>query len=481
MIYKADILLRRIIDLPPTAWVTVQTVVTQVIGIGLFAIQAPLLGPTAFGLFSFVMVFVGFCELVLNGGVTEALISIRSIEDRHYAVVTTISAAFSVVLGLVVFIAAHPLARLCGQPDSYALFRYMAVLPLITSFAAAPNAAAKREMQFRALAIRAIVGWVVGGAVGVILAFRGDGAWALVFQALIQRAVSVIALWLSVPIRLRFSWSSRHLQDVWKYTAPIVLASGMGWASGQIPRLILGIWLGPTDLGLFSMAARLCDILVQTAVVPSTVVARVSLRQFAVSPEGRDEAIHRVLYHMCAWCFPLAIGGAVLLPDLFHVWLDSRWYPGIVSSQLMLLMAVPLVTVYLGNAILMAFNEQHYDALISTLQTISTVLVVLIAAPFGLLIAVLAIVFRPFLLLPLQISILTRRCAIRARVLFVPQLPSFAAASLAGAVVYFSRPALEAHVGSGATLVLLGIAGLIIYFGSLAALSPRRRAAAGCA
>lgn len=463
--------------MPPTAWVTVQTVVTQVIAIGLFAIQAPLLGPTAFGLFSFVMVFVGFCELVLNGGVTEALISIRSIEDRHYSVVTTISAAFSLLLGLIVFAAAHPLAQLCGQPDSYQLFRYMAVLPLITSFAAAPSAAAKRDMHFRALAVRAIVGWVAGGTVGVILAFRGDGAWALVFQALIQRVVSVIALWLSVPIRLRFAWSARHLQDVWKYTAPIVLASVMGWAQGQIPRLILGIWLGPTDLGLFSMATRLCEILVQTAVVPSTVVARVSLRKFAVDPEGRDEAIHRVLYHMCAWCFPLSIGGAALLPDLFRVWLDARWYPGIVASQLMLLMAVPLVTVYLGNAILMAFNEQHYDALISTLQTISTVVVVLIAAPFGLLIAVLAILVRPFLLLPLQISILTRRCAIRPRVLFAPQLPSLAAACLAGAVVYFSRPVLEAHLGSAITLVLLGTAGLILYFAALAACSPQGTAA----
>lgn len=459
--------------MPPTAWVTVQTVVTQVIAIGLFAIQAPLLGPTAFGLFSFVMVFVGFCELVLNGGVTEALISIRSIEDRHYSVVTTISAAFSLVLGLVVFAAAPYLAQLCGQPESYPLFRYMAVLPLITSFSAAPSAAAKRDMYFRALAVRAIVGWVAGGAVGVILAFHGDGAWALVFQALIQRVVSVIALWLSVPIRLRFAWSSRHLQDVWKYTAPIVLASVMGWAQGQIPRLILGIWLGPTDLGLFSMAARLCEILVQTAVVPSTVVARVSLRKFAVNPEGRDEEIHRILYHMCAWGFPLAIGGAALLPDLFHVWLDARWYPGIVASQLMLLMAVPMVTVYLGNAILMAFNEQHYDALISTLQTISTVVVVLIAAPFGLLIAVLAILIRPFLLLPLQISIIARRCGIRPRVLFAPQLPSLAAACLAGAVVYFSRPLVEAHWGSAATLVLLGTAGLIIYFASLAAWSPQ--------
>ena len=455
---------------------TVQTVLTQVIGLALFAIQAPLLGPTAFGVFSFVMVFVGFCELVLNGGVTEALISIRAIEAEHFAVVTTVTALFSLVLGVAVFAAAHPLAGFCGEPATYPLFRWMAILPVITSFAAAPNAAAKRDMQFRALAVRAILGWLVGGIVGVVLAIRGYGAWALVWQALIQRVVSVVTLWLSVPIPLRFAWSPRHFEDVWHFTAPIVLASTMGWAAGQIPRLILGIFLGTTDLGLYSMAARLSDILVQTAIVPSTVVARVSLLRFATSSQGRDEAIGNLMRRMSVLCFPLAVGGAALLPPLFHVWLDPRWFGGILPSQIMLLMAVALVTNQMANTILMAFNEQHYDALVSTLQTVAIVLLVLVFARFGLLIAVLAIALRPVLMLPLQLAILARRCALRARVLLSPQLPALVAAALAGALVCLIRPLLEARLGSGGALVLLGFAGAALYALFLTLLS--RQAAA---
>lgn len=472
-------LLKRIIDLPPTAWVTVQTVLTQVIGIVLFAIQAPLLGPTAFGLFSFVMVFVGFCELVLNGGVTEALISIRSIEPRHFEVVTTVAALFSVLLGVIVFAAARPLAGFCGEPGAYPLFRWMAILPLITSFAAAPNAAAKREMQFRALAVRAILGWLVGGAVGIVLAVRGDGAWALVWQALIQRLVSVITLWFSVPLRLRFAWSSRHFEDVWRFTAPILLATTMGWAAGQIPRLILGIFLGSRDLGLYSMAARLSDILVQTAIVPSTVVARVSLLRFVTVSRERDEAIGNILRRMSVLCFPLAIGGAALLPPLFHVWLDPSWFGGILAGQIMLLMTVALVTNQMANTILMAFNEQHYDAMISTVQTMAIVLLVLLFARFGLLIAVLAIALRPILLLPLQLSALASRCRLRPGILLSPQLPALAAAALAGALACVVRPALEMRLGSGPTLVLLAVAGAMVYAASLTMFSRQAAAALG--
>jgi O-antigen/teichoic acid export membrane protein len=473
------ILLRRFSDLSPTAWVTTQTVVTQVIGLALFAVQAPLLGPTAFGLFSFVMVFVGFCELVLNSGVTDALISIRSIEARHFEVVTTITALFSLLLGVLVFATARQLADFCGQPTAYPLFRWMAVLPLITSFAAAPNAAAKREMLFRPLAIRAILGWLAGGTVGVVLAIRGAGAWALVWQALVQRLVSVVALWICVPIRLRFAWSPRHFVDVWRFAVPVILASVMGWASGQIPRLILGIYLGPMDLGLYSMAARLNDILVQAAIVPSTVVARVSLRHFAGNPQGRDERISGILRRMSVLCFPFAVGGAALLPPVFHVWLDPQWFGGILPSELMLLMGVPLLSVYMINAVLLAFNEQHYDAILSTLQTLLIVILTLFFARFGLLIAVAAIALRPVLMLPVQLAFLARRCALRASVLLSSQMPALAAATLAGALVWLVRTPLEARLGSVLTFLLLALAGATVYAVFLSMLSRQGAAILG--
>lgn len=452
---------------------TAQTVLTQVIGLALFAVQAPLLGPTAFGLFSFVMVFVGFCELVLSGGATEALLSIGAIESRHFEVVTTVSVLFSLVLGAGIFAGARPLAEFCGQPALMPLFRWMAILPLIASFTSSPNAATKREMQFRPLAIRAIVGFLAGGVVGVILTIRGDGAWALVWQAIVQRFVSAVVLWLGVPIKLRFAWSARHFRELWKFAAPVIVASMMGWASGQIPRLILGLFLGPTDLGLFGMAARLNDILVQATILPTATVDRVSLRQFATNPDGRDGAIRRVMFKLSALCFPLAIGGAAALPALFHVWLDPRWFGGIVPSQLMLLTCVPLVTVYAASAVLLAFNRQAADALISTTQTLAIVAVVFVSAPFGLLIAVAAIALRPAVMLPLQLTVLSRKCAVHARTLVSPQMPALVAAALMGIAVGLLRSYLETHYGSVPALLIAVAAGAAIYVGLMLVLLPR--------
>lgn len=456
-------LLNVIANPSPTAWVTAQTLLTQVIGLGLFAVQAPLLGPTAFGLFSFVMVFISFCEIVLGTGTADALLSIARIESRHFAVVTTVGLLAALAVAVAIFFAAHPLAALWGQPALAPLFQWMAVLPVINAFAAAPYAATKRDMLFRPLAVRAITGVLAGGIVGVVLAVRGYGAWALVWQAIIQRLVSVVVLWLAVPIKLRFAWSPRHFHEVWRFAAPVILASVMGWAWGQIPRLILGLYLGPTDLGLYSMAARLNDILVQAAIIPSTAVARVSLRQLAENTEARDAAMSRVLFRMSALCFPLCIGGAAALPALFHVWLDPRWFAAIVPSQLLLLSCVPLVASYFSSSVFLASNQQSSEAFLSTLQAVFVTVLALVSAPFGLLAAVIALAVRPVLMLPIQLAVLARKCAVPARAMLRPQIPMLAASALIGIGMSWLRSYLEARYGGVTALTLVCGAGVVSY------------------
>src|SRR5882724_8139632 len=67
--------------LSPTSWLTTKTVFSQLFALLLFAIQAPVLGPKAFGLISIVMVFVGFCKNVRGGAPGEALFWLRKTDE----------------------------------------------------------------------------------------------------------------------------------------------------------------------------------------------------------------------------------------------------------------------------------------------------------------------------------------------------------------------------------------------------------------
>ena len=462
----------RAFALAPTAWVTIQTVSQQLVAIAILAVQAPILGPRAFGLFALVMVFIGFCEFVVGSAATEALISIRRIEERHFHAMTGITVLISLLLGAAAFAAAPSLARIFGDADLAPVLRWMAVLPVLSAFSAAPLAATKREMQFRPTALRGIAGTIAGGLAGLTLALLGAGVWALIWQALVQRAVAVVVLWRLVPLRFGLSLSWRHLGEMRQFAATVAVSRVMNWASAQLPRLILGLFLGTTELGLFALAARLNDIVSQIALEPRATVARVDLRRWAADVEGLDAAARRLFMQMSAICFPLCIGGAVIVPTLFHTWLNPHWFGAIVPAQLMLLMGVPSVTFYCASALFLALNHQASEAFVSTVQTVTAAVVTLISAPLGLTVATAAISARPLALLPLPVALLNHRCGISARAMLLAQRPALLAAALMGVAVWLLGALLESRLSGIVELLALIVAGAVIYLVLLMALLP---------
>jgi O-antigen/teichoic acid export membrane protein len=449
--------------LSPTSWLTTKTVFSQVFALALFAIQAPLLGPRAFGLISIVMVFVGFCEYVPGEAAAESLISIRAIDDRHFSTMTTANVALSLVIGALVFLGAGTIAHWFGDPEVARMLRVMAILPAISAFAAAPTAATKRDLQFGPLALRSIGSVVLGGLVGLVLTLTGAGVWALVWQALVTRLVSTVVLWYAVPLKFSLRFSARHFGDLVQFAFPTMVSKFLSWSCQQIPRVMLGRYWGSTDLGLFSLAARLGDLLMEVAVVPRYAAARVELRKHVNDPAELDAALQRTLTLLSVFCFPLCVGGAAVVPTLFHVWLDPRWAGAIVPAQAMLLTCIALVTQYMGGATLLAMNFQRSEALVSIAQTVATLVAVAVCAPFGVVAASVGIAARPYVLLPLTVSLLRRRCGIAPASVFRPQMPALAASLAMGGCVWLLRLALGGVMSDAAALPLLVACGGVIY------------------
>lgn len=449
--------------LSPTSWLTTKTVFSQVFALLLFAIQAPLLGPRAFGLISIVMVFVGFCEYVPVEAAADSLISIRKIDERHFSTMTTANVMLSLIIGLIVFLGADTIARWFHDPELAAMLRWMAILPTISAFAAAPTAATKRDMQFGPLAVRSIGSVLAGGGVGLVLTLTGAGVWALVWQALVTRLVATVVLWYAVPLKFSMRFSAAHFRDLLQFAFPTMVSRFLTWSSQQIPRVMLGLYWGSTELGLFSLAARLGDLLMEVAVVPRYSVARVELRTHCNDHPALEAALERLLMISAVFCFPLCVGGAAVVPTLFHVWLDPRWAGAVMPAQVMLLACGALVTQYLGNAALLAMNLQRSEALVSIAQTLATVIAVAVCAPYGILAASVGIAARPYLLLPLSLWLLGRRCGIAPAVVFRPQLPALLASGVMGVCVWLSRVALTGVIAEVVTLPLLVVIGAIVY------------------
>jgi O-antigen/teichoic acid export membrane protein len=175
--------------------------------------------------------------------------------------------------------------------------------------------------------------------------------------------------------------------------------------------------------------------------------------------------------------FPICCGFASITPTLFAVFLDNRWQPGIVPAQIMAFTVVPLTFYYCCTAVLLAAREPHLDSRSAVILTASSVLTVLVAAPFGIKIVCCALVLQSAAFLPVPLTMVRRACASSPFAVVWKQLPLLAAAAIMGLGVAVVAPFIDLRIGHLATLPVLIVVGVAIYvpLAALAAPSDTKR------
>lgn len=402
----------RLPTLSPVAWLTADRVTQQVLWLILFAILAPILGPRPYGLFSIVMVFVGFCEFILLEGAIEALVTVRDLHHLHTTTANAANAVIAIVFGVVMSVLAPAIGGAFHDPQMQNIVWAMASLPLLSSLSAVPIAVLRRSLKYQQLAVRSILGLVIGGVFGIVLALAGAGVWALVLQVIAQRLAELVIAWIAVPIRFGAAWSAPHFRELRPVAMNVFTARMTSLVTGQFPRIVLGYTLGPTEVGLFALANRFMEVVMQTAVQPRTAVGRIEMRAAEAGSVEFARQFARMVQSVSILSFPLILGLTALVPQLFSLWLDRRWAAGVVPTQLILLSGLPMVLFYCIDAALLAGNSSALFRKMANLQGLTTAVTVLCCAPFGLDVTCLALAIRPWLVVPLFVTMFSRECRI---------------------------------------------------------------------
>jgi O-antigen/teichoic acid export membrane protein len=426
----------RLASLSSVSWVTIEKVAQQVLWLVLFSILAPVLGPGPYGVFSIVMVFIGFCELVLGDGMVEVLVTLLELEQPHVATTNLLAGLVAAGLGVLLCVIA-PAAGAMFQVDDIRRVMYaLAPLPLLSFLSAAPMAKLRRDMQFRRLALRSIISLALGGAAGIGLALAGGGIWALALQVVVQRVSEAGIAWASVPLRFQFGWSQPHFAEIRPIAINVFSARVMMYASAQAPRLVLGYVLGPVQVGLFALASRFLDMVMSTMVFPRIAVGRIELRTLPRGGREFAELFTAMVRDVSLVSAPLLLGAAAVMPELYRIWLDPRWLPGVASAQLLLLSGPPLALVYCFDAAFLAARLPAVFSRTSTIQAVTTVATVLVVSPFGLNAACFALLLRSWAMLPVYVALLRRTCRIDAATYLPLPLRLLAGAALMAAALY---------------------------------------------
>ncbi len=282
-----------------------------------------------------VLVFRRLLFLFSDFAFTPALVQRRHLTDKDRSTAfwsSLILGAFATIIGIGI---AGWVAAFFGEPSVKPLYIVFSFGFFVLAFGSTQAALLTRELAYRSLELRNIVGTVVGTAVAIALAWRGYGAWAIIGQMLATMTVSTLLVWQLSAWRPAFTFSRTSLRGLAGFSSQVLGTQIVTAVISNLDNLLVGKFLGATALGAYRLSYNLVIFPLSNLAVP---IAQVLFPAFSRMQGDRTRmanawirATRVVLAVMCPIFIVLLVGAPTLVPVI----LGSRWDAAIPVIQIL--------------------------------------------------------------------------------------------------------------------------------------------------
>jgi len=452
------------------AWMTVGNWVEQAVNFVVFIVLARILDSGAFGLVAMASVVIVLSEFLVRETLTEHLIADDAPEAEDFNAVFWTLVALGSALSAIILLLARPIAQAYGEDLIAPVILWMLPSVLMTAVTAVPVAVLRRELAFRSLSIRAIIGVIGGGIVGLAMALAGYGLWALVGQRLVQVLVNALVAWVAVPWRPGFNTSRAHFKRVLHIGGQVVLLRASELAIIQIPTVVLGRVLGPVATGYYAVAWRLIETASFLIVTPLRMAAQPAFAALRREGQGGHAQLLTDLSRLSSFlAFPAFAGLAALAPPMLLLVFGPGWAP---SSLPLMVLAVSGAYYSIEKMQLsfgLAMGRAGAFALLGWIAVVVLAVLCAVAVQWGSAAVAAAFVGVQLVFWPFRVAVLSRLSGTSVGALFRPHVkPLLAAIPMALLVAPIPGYLWDTLPVSRPVLVVLAsvLAGVALYAGA---------------
>jgi PST family polysaccharide transporter len=285
-----------------------------------------LLTPTDFGLMGAAAVVIAFSQIVSQMGVGPAMIQRRELQPTHVRVAVTLSCILGLLLGAAVYFGAPAISAFYRMPELEPVLQAIAFLFPLDGMNTVAKSLLTRQLRFRLLVGIEVGSYIVGyGVVGVLLAWKGYGVWALVLATLSQVTLRTLVMYLVTRHPARPSLNLRASRDLLSFGIGHSMAQLGTVLSQQGDNLVVGRWLGASALGIYG---RAYNLMVLPAGAFGKIVNRVLfpvMAQVQDEPQRLAGAYERALAIVALVSLPISAFLWVVAPEFIPVLLGPAW------------------------------------------------------------------------------------------------------------------------------------------------------------
>jgi len=223
---------------------------------------ARLLAPADFGLIAMVMVIIGIASVFTDVGLGSALIQRKRVLPVHFSSVFYFNIFAGSILSLITYFSAGVIGDFYQNAKLVPLAQVMSLAFVINAFGSVQSSKLRKELNYSALTKVSFIASLVGGIMGVSLAFNGAGVWSLVAQTLSMGVTYNVLIWSASKWVPALLFSMKALKQLWVFGFRMFLSGLLEAIFTRLDYLIIGKLFLPATLGFFQRAKSLNQMIV---------------------------------------------------------------------------------------------------------------------------------------------------------------------------------------------------------------------------
>ena len=445
-------------------WSFAQRVLPQLVTLLVSIVLARVLSPEHYGTIAIVTVFIAIGDALVIGGFGNALVQKKDATNTDFNSICWVSLSASVLVYGLLFVCAPLMARFYKMDILTPVIRVMGLRFVFSAFNSVQVAYVQRNMMFRKNFISTLGGAIASSVVGITMALKGFGVWALVAQNLTNAAIHSVVLFLLIDWKPKFEISGKSVKTLWSFGAKVMGATLVYTLRDNIRTLLIGKRFSSEDLAYYNQGQKYPALLMSDIVAATDTVLFPVLSQNQVEKEKLKELMRNAIRISSYILTPIMVGFFAVSRTFVQAVLTEKWLPCVPFMQIMCVVYMTRCVSTILQKSLLAIGKSNLNLRHEIITSSATILCLFIAV-FGLN-SVVMIAVSQVLVMLLGISLYAtwarKYLGYGYKHLLADYLPSFLMSAVMAVVALIIG---KLPVGNLVKLILQVASGIVVYVG----------------
>lgn len=372
------------------AWTTFERFLSYFAQFLIGVILARLLSPKEYGILGVLLIFTNLSRVFIDSGFGNALIYFHDKNKKDMSTVFVFNLFVSTCIYILLYFSSTFIETFFKIEGLALYLKVITTTLFFNSLQIVPIAILKIDFKFKQLAFVNTSVTIISGVFGIILAYWGFGIWALVAQTIMNSVLGSLSLVIISRFVCDFHFYVSSFKKLYKYSVNLFGASLLTNIVDETTSFVIGKFLTPTNLGIFSRAKHFMMLPFNTIGSVLFTVLFPSLASVKDDKVKFQKAYDKIELFMAIFSIPLYVLLSIESRDIILIVLGDKWEAASIVLAIMCASRIFALCAMVTENTLNAVGKANVYFRLQVVKMVLKMIIILVSVHYGFMALVIS-------------------------------------------------------------------------------------------